>query len=186
MEAIVLSRYCPLCSYEATTWAQIDEHVRRIHNQFACPHCSRTTRQKRDLLHHLFTHGVITTTAFQCASCQKFFPDKTRLNNHVAAKHDSNARRELFTHQCQQCSATFPRPSHLIRHVKEVHEKVPSRHQCPQCSRRFYQACILKRHVAEKHGTERPFHCLSCRRSFKRSGALRSHVAKKHCSVTFF
>ena len=113
----------------------------------------------------------------QCPHCEKKYPGKDRLREHVIMKHEKSAK-----FQCDTCHRKFPTSAKLRSHVKMEHTKVT----CDVCENAFNRI-DLKKHRASIHGIlpHDAFKCQFCPMFFKFEKNLKRHGESNHACDFF-
>lgn len=163
---------------------------------FICDYCSKFTKRKTIILHHMQKHcaTTIVTAAksprtkckqFICDACNKTFRDKYTLSMHVTRGHNREWR-------CPYCKddAIFANSNDLRQHKNDVHGG--NHFACDHCAKTFSERKIFKRHL-DTHKTERNHLCTECGRSFGNVRSLRLHRQRIHekpfqcdlCNISF-
>ncbi|XP_023313936.1 zinc finger protein 90-like [Trichogramma pretiosum] len=104
------------------------------------------------------------------AICQPSCTYKSKLKNHINAKHDQH---KLFG--CDICQKSFGRKGNLNVHINSVHIR-SKLFECDICRKSFRQKGTLKSHVNAVHNCNKPFECGICYKSFGRKHSLKTHI----------
>ncbi len=119
--------------------------------------------------------GVIENTlpnlecklSFSCTVCSKAFPNKYRLDAHMACHTES-------LHKCTQCTKTFKHKTSLLAHMM-VHKESRESFSCANCEKTFSTKGNYEIHM-KIHSGEKLFHCRICSKSFSQKGNLSTHM----------
>ncbi|KAJ2942487.1 hypothetical protein O0L34_g16092 [Tuta absoluta] len=156
----------------------------RDEKPFKCTFCEYACRDSSTLRKHQTKHGG-KQTFFQCKTCEKTYPDKWRLKNHVAETHLSI---DIRTIPCDMCSRKFKSNSKLNFHIKAYHKRALAGH-CPVCKIYLSNMNNLKIHLTT-HVDARPYVCNvpACGKSYKDKGqvffvVISSTENSIHCPV---
>ena len=109
------------------------------------------------------------TSGSVCLTCNKTFPIKRALEQHMQAKHIQS--------ECPICDEVFPRGEALERHTEECMASMDDGHQCPYCKNKLLTKKLLKSHVAKNHKNKGDKHtCSICEAVFKNENELTRHT----------
>uniref|UniRef100_A0A2H1W4V8 SFRICE_011956 n=1 Tax=Spodoptera frugiperda TaxID=7108 RepID=A0A2H1W4V8_SPOFR len=112
----------------------------------------RPTMEHGDLKKHTLIH--YPDRQYSCTYCNRRFPRKSRLNEHIA-KHLRGYRV-----QCDYCSEMFAFKKSLSKHIKRAHGPNPKKYICDVCGMAVYSRRGIIRHLQYGHGTEDVSSCL--------------------------
>ena len=94
-----------------------------------------------------------------CDHCEKIFPTRGLLDNHVRVKHSDN--RPFL---CDQCSSSFKMSQDLKKH-QVLHSGLKS-FNCRHCDKTFAKGWTRTQHERIHLGTK-PYKCVECGESYK-------------------
>ncbi|KAG5667642.1 hypothetical protein PVAND_015616 [Polypedilum vanderplanki] len=129
------------------------------------PETSKKKRQKK------LAKKRSTNEVFQCTfpPCDKRFPTKTRLLNHLQL-HSKNR-----PYQCSFCGKFYKTKDCLRSHQRVVHKNAEIRVICDKCGLAFTRKPSLERHFKAKHLKLRLFTCQLCGVSYCNASSLQAH-----------
>ncbi len=169
-------RTCPQCKRVFSSKANMQNHVRAVHDgvrDYECPECGKAFTRPSHMLRHI--RGVHQDARdFACDRCTSAFAEMDTLREHVRTVHDGERR---FV--CSICSKAFGRACHLARHKRSVHLKERN-HKCDACGKAYSAASELRNHIQSAHEAAHRHPCLLCDKVFTFSGHLRRHVRLCH------
>ena len=93
-----------------------------------------------------------------CLTCNKKFPEKSALDQHMHAKHSQG--------ECPLCDEVFPLGTALENHTDECMESIKDNaHECRDCKNTFLTKRALKTHIAKKKckHQDHKFICPNCK-----------------------
>lgn len=150
---------CAKCGHFFSTEMLLQGHM-QVHSEeksFACIHCSKNFKFKRDLFAHRKTEHWRTTqkeNPYKCEQCDSSFRYKTELTKHKRIHKDERP------HACGECGAKFKRSAHLRMH-ENGHEDMRNAvcHICGKC-------CLglksLAMHIKMRHNIDHMVQLLHC------------------------
>ena len=112
-----------------------------------------------------------------CLTCDKRFPVKRALDQHMQAKHNQG--------ECPLCDETFPLGAALEEHTDECMDRLQDKtHECPECKNTFLTKRALKTHSAKHNnfntkGTKCV--CPNCKMIINNVNELNNH--KQKCTL---
>ena len=113
-----------------------------------------------------------TAKTFPCNLCDNNFFTKTRLNQHMMAKHNDNPHLIPNKNLCIECRKTFVSPERLQEHKANMHTVDKLTLTCRVCKKNFQNSKVYKRH-SHKYHLELP--CTAYENKFDSKSALRAH-----------
>ena len=141
-----------------------------------CGEIPSTFQNKTSYLEHYKMHSQ--DTSINCDQCNKSFPTKLRVRNHIKFCHKDKIK-------CtnENCTQVFVCSGSYKRHIDSVHGH-SGEFKCEECGKTFPgRKDNLKRHkekIACKEGTdEKILSCEKCEKSFKTIKILKQH-SKTH------
>ncbi|XP_059054493.1 zinc finger protein 59-like [Achroia grisella] len=208
---------CNLCNKQFYTILKLKEHMFRIHNgiqlkrrrtNLECPMCGIKFDAKKELMHHIATHGP--DARFPCKICNVDFDDIKKLHAHSRMHCDdvikcTDCNKHITTaffpqhmiycnvnkntdsqYECETCGKTLQTESMLKLHRQAHLEPV----ECPIC-RKLIKPIYLKRHLKYTHTQKRVkpkknlkvVKCDWCGHMVTRKGELESHVNRFHLKI---
>ena len=117
---MVKTRECAVCSKIFGRKAELDRHIRTVHEKradFKCEVCLRCFTEKGSLKTHILTVHE-KRADFKCEVCLRCFTEKGSLTKHILTVHDKRA-----DFKCEICSREFGQKSNLNKHIRNVHDK---------------------------------------------------------------
>lgn len=111
------------------------------------------------------------TSGSVCLTCDKTFPEKRSLDQHMQAKHNLA--------ECPICDEAYPQGKILEKHTDECMMSMDEGIECPTCMNKFLTKRALKRHITRIH--KKPignFVCSHCEMIFNNENEMRSHMEK--------
>ena len=122
--------WCPQCGIKFVESYNVKQHVQLVHEKvkkFVCNLCSEDFSKKCDFDHHKETrhsHGL--EESFQCNVCDKFYPHRRALKNHI---HNVHVRTPKLN--CEICGKIFKYSEHFKRHKSsETHKNAELKQLC--------------------------------------------------------
>ena len=154
-----LVRQCPICPQKTSSWSQLTEHFREVHQK----------------------DGQVKS--IQCDRCSKKFTTFGSLVRH-SAKFCPILRSAQKPWQCNKCFSRFTTNASLDRHVATackvlLNKEAVKPHQCALCLLRYASSYSLKHHLKEKHGK---LFCLKCSEIFSNKAGLDYHAKNSTCA----
>ena len=110
-----------------------------------------------------------------CLTCNKKFPEKSALDQHMHAKHNKG--------ECPLCDEVFPLGAALEKHTDECMESIKDNaHECPDCKNTFMTKKALKTHTAKKkcNHQDNKFICPNCKMIINNENEMKKH--KQRCT----
>ncbi|XP_057689149.1 zinc finger protein 845 [Corythoichthys intestinalis] len=168
-----------------------------------CKECGLTFKDRRSLIKHRHVHKEEEAeeptneeeNAFQCATCEKFFPTAQKLRIHTCNDtsekpyHCSLCRKEfqlrcsvamhMLSHSqegdwtCEECGRKF-RDYKRLRSHQRCHP-VLKPYECPDCGMAFRYISVMEDHRRKHTNQLRSYLCTVCGKSFKYSSLLQQH-----------
>ena len=142
-------------------------HIKMDHQGwFGCAKCLKCFSTEDKLSFHMKRHSK----EYKCDKCDKPFEQRSRLNDHIAQKHEAPMN-------CPDCGKTILSGRTFEDHVGKVHTRQP----CPKCS-----VMILKRnmngHIRNYHNEDKDkkFYCSECNRGFMERIRFDAHNMNVH------
>lgn len=174
--------------------------INQIRNQYVCTFCPKILDSKYSLDIHLKIHEFGPKMSCKLSNCDKIFPNKTNMWNHMVSEHDAkekdwkgrrgvcvvcnkvklDLKTHMFTHSnekklmCTQCPKLFKDKKGFQLHIK-VHQGIFD-HECSECKKKFVSKTALKQHLVEQHTTETNFKCDQCVNEYKNKYKLAIHM----------
>ena len=177
------SMTCLFCNTKFNHMAEFLEHKKRYVDKtyWVCPEEGCKTRykgtcEKRMLVAHINQHQGIFK--YFCDLCEKGFPHKTSLKNHVEI-HEAEGKERI---KCDQCKQTHRTLTEMKYHKRYVHEK-PVHMPCNICGKTFLKnihSSEFKVHMESVHSETRKYECLHCEKEFKTRGVVLRHTRQVH------
>lgn len=99
---------------------------------------------------HLSSHKKLQHSLdrnFICQSCDRCFPDKTRLNAHIRVVHEKSS----LPHKCIYCEDRYADVNSLKSHVNSKH-KTDLVFECSDCKVKFKYYSDMRNHRNQIHG----------------------------------
>jgi len=192
----------PQCEYQAKTGYLVQQHIKNVHEEKTRVKCDECGKSTKDLYGHKKTAHRKVEDIYFCQECDKGFPQKNKLRNHInqihlklrctcpecgkdlAAGHLKNHIR--FVHEkrigkvCDVpgCDTTFINNATKLKHIEQVHKGI--RNTCPECGK---QVSDLRHHVKVVHKKERPHECQECKKTYQTRTHLQNHMKTFHLGI---
>nr|CAI5870419.1 unnamed protein product [Callosobruchus analis] len=153
------------CTYCNKTFARklsLNDHIIKKHPDFIasvsskiheCTKCTYKTTRSSHFRDHMATHPELAAIC-RCTYCDKTFPRKTLLNNHITKKHpDFIASVSCKVHECTKCTYKTTRSSYLKDHMAKHPELADNCVfcRCTYCNKTFASKTVLNEHITKKH-----------------------------------
>uniref|UniRef100_T1JC01 BTB domain-containing protein n=1 Tax=Strigamia maritima TaxID=126957 RepID=T1JC01_STRMM len=192
---------CSLCNFQATSNAEILEHLEKHEDEkpFFCFSCNARFRTRTALNLHLPKHS--NEKPYICNECGKGFKWKHALHNHVMlhtdgkqhlcdqcgyrTAHQSSFKAHCLLHSGDTFKCVYPgcnfqaaRKQNLKQHAKTHSKEKPF--QCEVCGHAFSLVKNLRRHARIHNANENLIRCCSCEFSTTRVDKLKEHDKKHH------
>ena len=121
---------CPLCGKKFVESYNVKQHIQLVHEKvkkFICNMCPGEFSKKCDLEHHNETrHSLSLEGGFKCNVCEKFYPHRRALKNHIHNVHVREAKLN-----CETCGKMFKYSEHFKRHnASESHKNAELKQLC--------------------------------------------------------
>ena len=114
------------------------------------------------------SHGRMSVRkAFSCATCDKIFESKYKLNRHEMT-HSG-----VKPFKCSVCGRGFTQPSHMTSHMRTHTGEKPFK--CTECDKSFSDKRMLQRHT-HKHTCQQEYPCATCPKQLPMSRTLANDV----------
>nr|CAI5870418.1 unnamed protein product [Callosobruchus analis] len=154
-----------ICTYCNKTFARklsLNDHIIKKHPDFIasvsskiheCTKCTYKTTRSSHFRDHMATHPELAAIC-RCTYCDKTFPRKTLLNNHITKKHpDFIASVSCKVHECTKCTYKTTRSSYLKDHMAKHPELADNCVfcRCTYCNKTFASKTVLNEHITKKH-----------------------------------
>jgi len=164
---------CSYCGRDFDSKDELKNHILTDHKdkKYKCSMCDVSTRSQIGLLNHI--ESVHEGKRHQCPTCGEVVETISKLESHVALKHD---RTKLF--ECPSCDLTYVKKRSLDNHIAFVHDQSTG-HLCPHCGKKFQYKEKLHDHVLVVHEGKK-YSCDLCTMTFNRKPSLQSHIKKIH------
>ncbi|XP_035711189.1 gastrula zinc finger protein XlCGF57.1-like [Folsomia candida] len=136
-----------------------------------CPSCPKSFPCKSRLAKHVVTHDP--NAQVKCGICGKALKNSLTLICHMSFVHSKRK------HSCQTCHRKFVLPSDLRNHAA-VHSTSRIRHPCtfPGCGKSFLAKYNVLTHFKREHDPNAArFPCQLCGREFKRKEHMEHHIS---------
>ena len=141
---------CDICHKKCFNTQRLRAHIRAKHmstTPFQCKTCEKYFSDNNVLKLHKKTHDPVASVAHQCDVCQKGFPSMGRLNEHKK-KHA-----EGILHCKFGCDKTCDEKKNMVAHElycsKNPDKSAQS--QCPYCPKKYDRLKSLKKHCKTHH-----------------------------------
>nr|CAI5870411.1 unnamed protein product [Callosobruchus analis] len=157
---------CYHCKYTVSSKHHLIDHVKEhkekknIYNYTSvsskiheCTKCTYKTTRSSHFRDHMATHPELAAIC-RCTYCDKTFPRKTLLNNHITKKHpDFIASVSCKVHECTKCTYKTTRSSYLKDHMAKHPELADNCVfcRCTYCNKTFASKTVLNEHITKKH-----------------------------------
>nr|CAI5870415.1 unnamed protein product [Callosobruchus analis] len=188
-----LADKCTYCNKTFARKLSLNDHIIKKHPDFIasvsskiheCTKCTYKTTRSSHFRDHMATHPELAAIC-RCTYCDKTFPRKTLLNNHITKKHpDFIASVSCKVHECTKCTYKTTRSSYLKDHMAKHPELAD---KCTYCSKTFTQKASLNEHIARKHPdfitsvSCKIYECTKCTyKTTVGSSRLTQHMMVKH------
>ena len=144
-----------------------------------CKQCGKTCPTKSKLDQHVRAKHL-KIKPFKCEQCEKTFGWKEGLKTHVDHVHS-----KLREHVCEECGNSFTTKQSLLNHLQSIHRGIPleKKHKCEQCEKRFQTPGELNEHIKVKHDNLIQYFCEFCPKQFKRKKEFKQHVNRAHLGM---
>lgn len=135
---------------------------------FVCKLCNKTFRTNSNLKEHNNYCAGLQPFICKHTNCDKKFPTKTKLKNHVKLKHDKK-----FSSICSICNIGFVKTSSYKAHMTS--HSTEKKYNCTKCDKSYKTLSNLNFHM-KYHNEKLPFNCDICGKGFMRKEYLEAHV----------
>mmetsp|Transcript_30251 Transcript_30251/g.48535 ORF Transcript_30251/g.48535 Transcript_30251/m.48535 type:complete len:212 (+) Transcript_30251:278-913(+) len=132
--------YCHLKGYLLRHMKRHDENAAQ-----PCRYCSKTFRDRSNLIQHLETHRV---GKYACTKCEKKFQFQKSLTIHTKL-HDKNDN----STKCRICGNVFACEYNLRQHINELHYGF-AKYSCDVCGKNFTRKWNRNKHFKKAHPSE--------------------------------
>ena len=141
---------CDICHKKCFNTQRLRAHIRAKHistTPFQCKTCEKYFSDNNVLKLHKKTHDPVASVAHQCDVCQKGFPSVDRLNEHKK-KHA-----EGILHCKFGCDKTCDEKKNMVAHeiYCSKNPNKPAQSQCPYCPKKYDRLKSLKKHCKTHH-----------------------------------
>lgn len=124
----------------------------------------------------------------RCNFCNRFYPNRKRLNDHIQVNHVDIPEADLL--ECRMCGKKFKIQSYLETHIRNIHTDNPMNHRrhvsCSQCGKVLKSTIALKNHEALHASSAlpdevfKPFQCDKCGLRFRLKSYVFNHIHNVH------
>ncbi|KAH8283545.1 hypothetical protein KR018_005489, partial [Drosophila ironensis] len=198
---------CSLCSRVMGHRRSLELHM-RMHEVktrgrlYQCEHCPKSFFSSVVCERHKLTHIPREQWQVKCTTCDKTFPTKYTMQQHVKLVHlnlyakicdvcgkSIRGREALARHmeehtgapqsafKCHLCDSMLTTKYGLARHIKMMHtvENLQPM-QCELCLKISPSLQAHQHHMKYTHNTARTHQCPMCEKAFKRPNELKEHM----------
>lgn len=136
---------------------------------FECAVCQKIFPNAARLSRHQSVHGG--QSPYKCEHCKKSFTSRFKLVRHALIHSD----RKPFS--CQVCERTFHRKDHLKNHIK-VHSPSKKIYVCerPDCKKEYTSLMSYRKHLALHAAQEGSLECQICFSTFETKDEILYHL----------
>ena len=147
-ESKVAEFECNYCEEKFVTRAACAGHKMRQHKSmfsgYPCSDCSESFHNRRRLYLHI--NQVHKNITFNCTQCDKTFPVKEGLKQHMMKVHGKgNLKR-----QCEICKSWYANREQLVIHIRSKHTGEKP-YKCNFCERKFVSTETRSAHRSQNH-----------------------------------
>lgn len=163
---------CSYCNSSFLSKHSKIDHEKNIHlgekKEFKC-HCGRVFAFQSSLFGHKQTAHSANT--FECPECDKAYPTKYRLQQHMQTNHEPRR-------PCEICGKMVVGGTYYASHVR-YHEKL---HKCdfPGCEKVFSKATSSRYHFQATHQPREEVSCSICGTTLSNELKLKRHIFRQH------
>ncbi|XP_025837539.1 zinc finger protein 260-like [Agrilus planipennis] len=175
---------CVFCSKLFKHLGELKRHE-KIHlneRSYMCEICNKSYNTGPVLAtHKIIVHTDPDEWRYICQHCDKKFPIKSSLDQHVM-RHHTNAS---DTYICYHCNESFDSRVLIIAHIKSKHSKTSQQRskECHVCNKMYINQVVLENHLRKEHNigstvlTKRPkqFPCEKCGKKYTTVYVLNIH-----------
>ena len=152
---------CSLCDESFLTKSDILIH-QKIHIAYNSHLCDIFFINESGLVCHMKIH--VGEKLYQCAQCNKFFPNNCELKQHIQTHAVENTNSVEKTIDYMQYNTKGLKYSDPTKHINvPTYEKS---YQCIHCEKSFFDKSILLSHQETSHGNE-AHECSKCKRALE-------------------
>nr|CAI5870414.1 unnamed protein product [Callosobruchus analis] len=191
------------CTYCNKTFAykiSLNDHIIKKHPDFIatvsskiheCAKCTYKTTISSKLTEHMIKHTDFASNCVlikcTCTYCDKTFPRKTLLNEHITKKHpDFIASLSCKVHECTKCTYKTTRSNNLKDHMAKHPELADNYvfYRCTYCNKTFAHKISLNDHIIKMHPdfiasvSSKIHECAKCTYKTTISSKLTEHMTK--------
>ena len=145
---------CDVCFKTFRQRSTLKNHtlIHRAENNFKCDTCNAVFSVSELYEKHILWCNENNGISLKCNLCNKQFPDKDQLADHISAHKD-----QIF--QCEQCSRTFINEADREKHALTHSPKKP--YNCAVCGKLFLEKVSLVSHISTQHPDQSLYELLS-------------------------
>lgn len=171
---------CKYC-YKIFPFPNVLKKHYRVHTgerPYECDLCgNRFTHQNTLKNHKMCIHNCGREEDFTCGHCDKKFPIKERLIEHV------RIHTGYYPHRCDKCLKSFTRASQLWQHARSHNKQYTL--ECAICHQLFACRSVLRGHM-KRHMGQNDYVCEVCGKAFLRRDGLTKHLSSYHNNIRAF
>ena len=142
-----------------------------------CHLCDYATNFKSLMAKHRRQQHKEYNDQYRCETCNKGFPERYLLRNHVDAKHKG------IKWICEFCAKSYEGKGALEVHKRKCHIN-DAIYKCKTCHKSFMDKHLYIGHVS-KHDGKKLFTCEKCKKSFRYKNSLKMHQKSCHGNASF-
>jgi uncharacterized short protein YbdD (DUF466 family)/stress-induced morphogen len=147
---------CNSCNTFHPNKTVLSRHIASVHRKVGkifCTFCPKTfTKRQTFLKHNRLNHAdIVEKDWFQCATCNKLYPNQADLRRHIAIVHRKGGIQIL----CKFCPKHFGSEQYYNVHIRKKHSELAGKKfiECSICQNKFWSKHGLDMHTLTIHPT---------------------------------